>query len=311
MYHLASIQNQPTFYGTHTMRNRLILILVCLVCLVFTISACTSLNPVSLEPQRTQVSQHLPSLNGDYFQIKSNAIGRSFHINVRLPLGYTPSAAQTYPVVYVLDGDSLFPLLAPTHLFLNLDEKLPEAILVGISYGSFDRAINKRDTDFSASAVDAVPGEDGAARFLEFMKRELIPRVEQNYRTQPDRRVLVGQSRAGYFVVWSALEDPDLFWGRIASNPALTPGRARFFEAAAPHQRKELRVAIASGMRDTEQRQRNALEWSNRWSSRADAPWDVKLFRLENGTHAATIGEAYRQSMLWLFQSEISAFTKP
>jgi predicted alpha/beta superfamily hydrolase len=57
--------------------------------------------------------------------------------------------------VYVLDGDSLFPVLAAQHLFLNIDESLPEALIVGIAYGSFESALNKRGFDFSAPAADA------------------------------------------------------------------------------------------------------------------------------------------------------------
>ncbi|WP_395005195.1 alpha/beta hydrolase [Undibacterium sp.] len=278
-------------------------------CLV--ISACASNNPTTAPSKTTQTYNHLPSLQGDYFKFQSTHVGRDFHINVRLPLGYQASDAKTYPVVYVLDGDSLFPLLAPTHLFLNLDEKLPEAIIVGISYGSFDPAINKRDIDFNAPAADAKPGEDGAPRFLAFLKSELIPKIENQFRANAAKRVLVGQSRGGYFVLWSALEDPDLFWGRVASNPALAPGRARFFEAATSHSRKDLKLAIASGSRDTEQRQRNATEWGTTWSSRADVPWAVNLIKLEGGTHAATIGETYRRAMLWLFESEIAAGKTP
>jgi predicted alpha/beta superfamily hydrolase len=275
------------------------------------LSACASSIQTIAPTQSTQNYNHLPSLQGDYFKMKSTHVGRDFHINVRLPLGYQASDAKTYPVVYVLDGDSLFPLLAPTHLFLNLDEKLPEAIIVGISYGSFDPAINKRDIDFNAPAADAKPGEDGAPRFLAFLKSELIPKIENQFRANAAKRVLVGQSRGGYFVLWSALEDPDLFWARIASNPALAPGRARFFEAAASHARKDLKLAIASGTRDTEFRQRNATEWGTTWSSRADAPWAVNLIKIEGGTHAATIGETYRRAMLWLFETEIAAGKTP
>ena len=268
---------------------------------VIFINGCTAIGPSST----THQTNHLPALQGDYFKFKSIYASREFHIDVRLPLGYRAKDAAQYPVIYVLDGDSLFPLLAPTHLFLHYDENLPEAIIVGISYGSFDPSINKRNADFSAPATDAVSGEDRAPQFLNFLKKELIPKIEHEYRANAAKRVLLGQSRAGYFVLWTALEDPDLFWGRIASNPAMTPGRSRFFEAAATHTRKDLRVAIASGTRDTEQRQRNAIEWGTTWTSRHDAPWAVKLFRLDGGTHAATIGETYRLGMLWLFQDEI------
>lgn len=253
----------------------------------------------------TNAIDHLPSLAGDYFPADSSATGRRYHMFVRLPQGYDPNAATRYPVVYVLDGDTLFPILAATHLFLNYDEKLPEAIVVGIAYGGFDPTINKRDIDYTAPAADAKPGQDGAPRFLAFLKNELVPSIEKRYNTDPAKRVLLGQSRGGYFALWSALEAPDLFWARIASNPTLAPGRARFFSAPAPHTAANLKVAVASGSRDTDERRRNAREWTDAWRARPDAPWQVELFPIDGGTHSASIGETYRRTMLWLFRDDM------
>lgn len=253
---------------------------------------------------------YLPALAGDYFPMHSRKVGRDYHIFVRLPEGYEENLTTRYPTVYLLDGDSLFPLLSPTHLFLTYDEDLPEAILVGIAYGGFD-TINKRNTDFTAPSPDATPDQGGAPQFLSFLKTELVPTIENRFRTEPGRRILLGQSRGGNFVLWSALEDPDLFWGRIASNPGLGPGRARFFSSAAAHQRSGLRVAVTSGTRDKEQRQLDAREWTTHWTRPdAGAPWEVRLFSMADGTHAATIGESYRQAMLWLFDDEPDAEIK-
>ncbi len=250
---------------------------------------------------------HLPSLKGDYLKLESNQVGRAYHVYVRLPEGYDPSSVKRYPVVYLLDGDSLFPMLAPQHLFLTYDEKLPEAVIVGIAYGGFDPSINKRDIDFNPPAVDGKPGQDGAPRFLRFLETELLPTIESRYRIDPTRRILAGQSRSGYFVLWSAMEAPDLFWGRIASNPATTPGRDRFFAPAAAHARGDLHLAVAIGEREPEFRQTFVREWGDAWQSRRDAPWALKRLVIANGTHAASVGETYRQAMLWLFDDEVQA----
>ena len=77
--------------------------------------------------------------------------------------------------------------------------------------------------DGAAGHLKTKPGQDGAPRFLRFLETELLPTIESRYRIDPTRRILAGQSRSGYFVLWSAMEAPDLFWGRIASNPATTP----------------------------------------------------------------------------------------
>ena len=131
--------------------------------------------------------------------------------------------------------------------------------------------------------------------------------MESRYRIDPSRRVLLGQSRGGYFVLWSAMQAPDLFWGRIASNPSTTPGRDGFFAAAAPHARPDLRVAVVIGGREPALRQAFVGEWTDVWRARSDAPWTVKRLPIANGTHAASIGESYRQAMLWLFDIDAAA----
>lgn len=278
--------------------------------LLFSLAGCATTQPAKpgLPASSDSVPlNHLPSLKGDYLRLESKEAGRAYHIYVRLPEGYDPANSQRYPVVYLLDGDSLFPMLAPQHLFLTYDEKLPEAVIVGIAYGSFDPAINKRNIDFTGPAPDAKPGEVGAPSFRRFLENELLPTIEARYRIDATRRVLLGQSRSGYFVLWSAMEAPDLFWGLIASNPSTTPGRARFFDPPALHRRSDLRVAVAIGEREPEFRQTFVREWTDTWQSHDDAPWVVKRFPIENGTHAASIGETYRQAMLWLFHDEVAA----
>lgn len=221
--------------GALTVSNFLKVLAAVLALATISVAGCTTIETSHHKTldhgpaQRNSVPlDYLPALKGDYFEIDSKLVGRKYHIYTRLPEGYEGDTTERYPVVYLLDGDSLFPLLSPTHLFLTYDEQLPEAIIIGISYGEFNQSINKRHIDFSAPAPDAAPGENGAPQFLGFLKNELIPAVEGRYRVNSDKRVLLGQSRGGYFVLWSALQAPDLFWGRIASNPSLTPGRESF-----------------------------------------------------------------------------------
>lgn len=249
---------------------------------------------------------HLPALAGGYFPLVAESSGHAYHVYVRLPEGYADAPERRWPVVYVLDGDSLFPLLAPTHLFLGYDEGLPEAIIVGIAYGGFDPAVNRRNVDFTGLAADTRPGEGGAAAFHRFLQHQLLPTVEARWRVDVRRRVLVGQSRGGWFVLWSALQAPDLFWGRIASNPSLDPAREQLFAPPAAHARDDLRLVVASGARDTPERVRNAAHWHAQWSQRADAPWEIERIVLPDGTHAASIGEAYRRAMLWLFREAMA-----
>lgn len=257
--------------------------------------------PPTIASQGAATLEHLPAIRSDYFRLDSRTLGRPFHIYVRLPDSYRDAPARAYPAVYLLDGDSLFPILAAGHLFLGYDEQIPEALIVGIAYGSFDPAVNRRDLDFTAPGQKARQGEGGAGAFQAFLKDELLPRIDRLYRTRPDRRILFGQSRGGSFVLYSAFTDPDLFWGRIASNPALEPGRELFFGKPARGRRSDLSLIVASGSRDRPVLREAALAWFAYWAGRSDRPWALRTVTIEGGTHAANSADAYRHGMLTLF----------
>lgn len=242
---------------------------------------------------------YLPALRGDYFPLTSRETARTYHIYVRLPEGYDP--AKRYPVVYLLDGDSLFPLLAASHLLIALDDKLPEAIVVGIAYGSFDPSVNKRDIDYLPPGPGVPDAKAGAPVFARFLRNELLPRIEGRFSADPARRVLFGQSFGGSFVLYSAFTDPDLFWGRIASNPSFTRARDLFFGTPRRGVRRDLSLVVASGTANNSTGRAAALEWFAAWEKRADAPWTVKPVTIEGGTHAANAGDAYRAGLRLLF----------
>ncbi len=243
----------------------------------------------------------LPALDGDYFRLESHAVGRPFHIYVRLPQNYADNPQKRYPVVYLLDGDSLFPILASNHLFLNFDDKLPEAIVVGIAYGSFEHPTNRRGYDYSWPAPDARDHQGGAGAFHKFLATELVPAIEEDYRADPARRILFGQSRGGHFVLYSAFTQPDFFWGRIASNPVLYPGRDTLFGTPARASRNDLVLVVTSGTNDRPEYRNDALAFFDHWADRSDTPWSLALVHIDGGTHAANSTDSYRIGMRRIF----------
>ncbi|MBA3512377.1 alpha/beta hydrolase-fold protein [Sphingomonas sp.] len=239
---------------------------------------------------------HLPALAGDYFPLHSRSNGHLYHIYVRLPEGYAAEPSRRYPIVYLLDGDSLFPVVGANHIFLTIDDKIPEAIVVGIAYGSFAKPINRRHIDFMPPG----PEESGTAAFHRFLEAELLPAVEGRYRADPTKRILFGQSRAGAMILYSAFTRPDLFWARIASNPSWVPGREIFYGAPAPASRKDLQLFVALGTQEYPDRRVAAAEWFRYWRAR-NPPWKLTRIDIEGGTHSADAANAYRAALRRLF----------
>ena len=243
---------------------------------------------------------HLPGIAGDYFPIRSEEAGHDYHIYVRLPQEYAKDPARRYPVVYLLDGDSLFPVVGGNHIFLTIDDKMPEAIIVGIAYGSFEKPINRRHIDFMPPGPGLKPEEARVADFHDFLERELIPVVERKYRADPMKRILFGQSRGGGLILYSAFRHPDLFWARIASNPSWTPGEEIFYGTPAPAARKDLHLYVALGSGEYPDRRRAAEKWFAHWNGRT-APWKVEHLNIQGGTHSADSMNAYRAALRKLF----------
>ena len=69
-----------------------------------------------------------------------------------------------------------------------------------------------------------------AGNFLKFIKDELIPIVEKDYRADSSKRILVGHSYGGLFGLFSLFEAPDLFNTLIIGSPTLSYGNRFTFE---------------------------------------------------------------------------------
>jgi hypothetical protein len=82
-----------------------------------------------------------------------------------------------------------------------------------------------RARDFTPTHLERDNGHDvstsgGAAQFLAFLERELIPWVDRSYRTQP-YRVLAGGCLTGMFAIHTLVTHGDLFDAYLASGPYL------------------------------------------------------------------------------------------
>jgi len=241
-----------------------------------------------------------------YHHIESAAVGRAYHLYVMLPAGYDADADKTYPAIYVLDGGGLFPLFAAYYRYLNFGEEIPESIIVGISYGSdaFDEG-NLRSTDYTAVTAER-DYWGGASKFQSFLGDELLPMIEDIYHANTNRRVIFGQSIGGQFVLYTALTKPNLFWGHIASNPALHRNLPFYLQKHADPEpdHEQSRLFVGDGTLNDARYREPSLEWIRYWSQRSDKPWQLKTVNLDGHSHMSAPPAAFRQGMVWLFSEE-------
>jgi len=145
-------------------------------------------------------------------KIKSSILNETRDMSIYLPDDYAFSEAL-YPVLYLLDGGAHLQHASAAVDYLSLRGIIPDMIIVAIH--NIDRS-----RDFSPVHVDNIPTSGGAEKFLKFLSRELVPKMDESYRTA-GFNILLGHSFGGTFIGYSLLEKPNLFDAYLAVSPAL------------------------------------------------------------------------------------------
>lgn len=130
-----------------------------------------------------------------------------------------------YPVIYVLDAENNFNYLSSVYHYLSKEPFgiLPQGILVAVANTNRTRDLtptkSSKEMDLGGKKQSMFTESGGNAAFMEFIKGELFPLIEKNYRTN-GYKVFVGHSFGGLTAVNNLLTEP-LFNAYIANDPSL------------------------------------------------------------------------------------------
>ncbi len=157
--------------------------------------------------------------------IHSEVLGESRKFWVHLPKNYDAAADadKKYPVVYLLDGDAHF------YSVVGMIEQLsttngnticPEMVVVAIPNTDRTRDLTPTHVDVAFGDSTFVKTSGGGDQFLDFLEKELIPYIDNNYPVAP-YRTYIGHSFGGLTVLHTLLERPQLFTNYVAIDPSL------------------------------------------------------------------------------------------
>lgn len=168
------------------------------------------------------LAQTTPFSIGVIDSLKSIELNETRILNIYLPEGYSADSAQTYNVIYLLDGsaDEDFIHVAGIVQFCNFSwiNVLPPSIVVGIS--NVDR---KRDFTFPTTIQkdkEDFPTTGESAKFISFIEKELQPFIDKNYKTNSNK-MLIGQSLGGLLATEILYTKPQLFNQYLIVSPSL------------------------------------------------------------------------------------------
>jgi predicted alpha/beta superfamily hydrolase len=166
-------------------------------------------------------------ISADIIKLSSKVLNEDRKIYIYVPPYDTLLPNKRYPVLYVLDGDNHFSMIAEYSRYLSRWDVnvMPEMIIVGIPNTNRTRDLTPTHSlidyygkpDTSSSSRFETSG--GGNSFLQFISSELIPYVDAHYKTAAFK-IFAGHSFGGITTINCLLTQPDMFGAYIAISPS-------------------------------------------------------------------------------------------
>jgi enterochelin esterase-like enzyme len=149
------------------------------------------------EPPELQWISDIPHGRVEQFEFHSQHLDNTRQIYVYLPAAYDVDRDQRFGSLYVHDGGEYLERAKMANVLDNLiaGGRIPALVAVMVD------PVNRMEEYWTND------------RYLEFLCGELLPEIEQRYRTVSDRKArgVMGASLGGLISVYAALSRPELF----------------------------------------------------------------------------------------------------
>ena len=176
-------------------------------------------------PAQAQPAQRDTYLPSEVVTIQSKLLNEVRQVYVHCPKVDSTNINGRFPVLYVLDGDNHFALLAQYVEYLSRSDVLamPKTIVVGIPNTNRTRDLTPTRSVLNYEGkpdTSSYKGSGGNENFLQFIQTELMPLIDNKYQTAP-YKIFAGRSFGGIASLNCLLTHPNLFNAYVAISPSL------------------------------------------------------------------------------------------
>lgn len=236
--------------------------------------------------------------------ISSMVNGQEYVLQISLPASYDKSNKK-YPVVYLMDSQWDFPLLTALYGEQFYDRFIPELIIVGITWGgNHPNYDSLRARDYTPTNEKRLSQSGAAEKFLSFIKKEVFPFMETNYRVDTNQKTLAGCSLGGLLTLYTLFTKPEMFSNYIAASPAFTWDNNVLYKYEAQyysnpdHPSAKLFMCVGG----VESSVLGFQKLSSFLNDRHYSNLQMESRVLENTGHSGTKGEGYARGLQFVFK---------
>jgi predicted alpha/beta superfamily hydrolase len=255
--------------------------------------------------QPVQSTKKFALNNSQIIPLKSKA-GRDYELVVIVPAGYAAHPEKKYPVLYFVDAYWDAPLLSSTYNNLSFDNEIPEFIMVGLSYPDGANYDNERRLDLTFTQLKGMETSTGGAfTFLDFIKQQVAPLIEKNFRGLPNDRVLSGSSLGGLFALTAAYTPDNFFSGYIAISPAAEWDNHALLKLDESYAQKNKslngRIFVSYGTKEYVAFREPIIQFQKQVAARKYQGLALQNYAMEGLDHSGVKGDGYVRGLMWVW----------
>ncbi|APG51753.1 TPA: alpha/beta fold hydrolase [Providencia stuartii] len=175
-----------------------------------------------------QVSQFYDVQHHDMENPHSSKGSRTYRIFSAVPHGMQ----SPRPVLYMLDGNGIFPLVVNRAIQKLPKDKLP--IIIGVGYPiheAFPKQLRTYDYTPRVAGDDFAQG-GGSEELSQFLTSQIRPWVEQQFAIDKQKQTLFGHSFGGLFTLMAYQKHPTAFQSFVSASPSLWWGKGTMIDKA-------------------------------------------------------------------------------
>ncbi|MBW1295868.1 alpha/beta hydrolase [Aquimarina litoralis] len=229
-----------------------------------------------------------------YETFRSIKLDQNRDLKIQLPRNYEKNEDKIYPVIIVLDGDHLFEPVAGNVDYFSYWEDMPESIVVGV----LQRKTREEDCRYDLASY--LP-EGKGAEFFEFIGQELLPYIDETYRTA-QLKMIVGHDYTANFINYFLFKDNPIFQAYINLSPELTPPMEERLFNVLSGTKSDLWYYLATATNDADNIKKNLIAVDEKLSTIENPEVNYFFDNFDESSHYTLVGRAIPKALETIFE---------
>ncbi|MDD3178852.1 MAG: alpha/beta hydrolase-fold protein [Opitutaceae bacterium] len=241
------------------------------------------------------------------FRLRAAETGTVYWIYVEAPDAKTEPGP--WPAVLFLDGDDQFRHAVKAYRSARKAGEVSPLLLVGVGYGAgYIRPGNRRQRDYTPTAMRGEPGTGGGDDFLEFLTERLWHELAGRFPVDEEARGLAGHSLGALLVLHALFQKKPFFNRLLAIAPSIWFDERSILHQAAKLREKQKklpgRLFLGVGGEDSPSTKKDLARLQRQLKAHPFAQLEVVSRRFAGKGHYDALQVAFREGLRVLFPAE-------